>query len=102
MKFQLVLQWPACSLKNSDEAVEIEDLLIGNVDQQDAVDGHDFGSGEANIFVLTNEPHRTFEDIRTILASHRLWESALVAFRRTDGNEYTVLWPKGSKTFSVR
>lgn len=102
MKFQLVLQWPTSSLEDFDAVVELEDLLIEKLDKQDAVDGHDFGSGETNIFILTEEPHRTFSDIRAILAGHRLWKTASAAYRKTDGDEYCVLWPERATRFIVR
>ena len=50
MRFHLVLQWPLSSLNGFDEILNIEDLLIAKLTDQSDVDGHDFGSGEANIF----------------------------------------------------
>jgi hypothetical protein len=102
MKFQVVLQWPAHSLCDFDELVAVEDLLIAKLTEQSEVDGHDFGSGETNIFVHTNDPRIAFEEIRTILSGHKPWPDAVIAYRQTNGSDYTVLWPHGTTTFNVR
>jgi hypothetical protein len=64
MRFQAVLQWPAHSFNDYDEMVAVEDLLIAKLSEQSEVDGHDFGTGETNIFVQTDDPRRAFEEIR--------------------------------------
>jgi hypothetical protein len=102
MRFQIVLQWPAHSLDDDEEMVAVEDLLIAKLTKRSQVDGHDFGSGETNIFVHTEDPRRTFEEIQAILSGHKLWPDAVIAYRQMDGTEYSVLWPQGSTPFSVR
>src|ERR1700722_3122096 len=67
MKYQVVVQWPANSMDNYDQTVEIENLLIQRLSPRNKIDGHDFGSGEANIFVHTDEPQKAFEEIKGIL-----------------------------------
>ncbi len=101
MKFQVVLQWPAVSLNDYDEMVNVEDLLIERLTKRCKVDGHDFGSNEANIFVHTSDPRRAFEEIRTILSAHKLWPDTRIAFRQIDGEEYTVIWPEGATKFDI-
>jgi hypothetical protein len=101
MKFQVVLQWPASATSDYDEMVDVEDLLIERFTEQCEVDGHDFGSNEANIFVHTNDPRRAFEEIRVILSGHKLWPDTRIACRQIDGNKYTVIWPEGATTFSI-
>jgi hypothetical protein len=102
MKFQVVLQLPASSVKAFDEIVQVENLLVEKLDGQSEVDGHNFGSEEANIFVHTDDPHRTFDEIQTILSGHCLWTRARIAYRQVDGAEYSMLWPQGATTFNVR
>jgi len=68
MKFQVVLQWPASSVNDFDRMVEIEHLLVEKLGEQVEVDRHDFGSGEMNIFLHTNDPRRAFEQIRRGIA----------------------------------
>jgi hypothetical protein len=102
MKFQVVLQWPASGMDDYDGIVEIEDLLVEKLTNLSEVDGHDFGSDEANIFVDADDPRRAFEEIRTILSAHELWPNVRIAYRQVDGTEYSMLWPQGAKTFNVR
>jgi hypothetical protein len=101
MKFQVVLQWPASETSDYDEMVDVEDLLIERLTERCEVDGHDFGSNEANIFVHTNDPQRAFEEIRAILSGHKLWPATRIAYRQMDGSKYTVIWPKGATIFSI-
>lgn len=96
MKYQLVLQFSAGSLSDFDEVVKLEDQIVKLLQQQADVDGHDFGSGEANIFILTNEPGPVFERLLPLLEMDKSRLSA-VAYRDRDGEDYTVLWPVGSK-----
>src|SRR5205814_6768761 len=43
MKYQLVLQWPASSIKDYDAMIEVEDALIEKLSKANDVDGHDAG-----------------------------------------------------------
>lgn len=101
MKYQVVIQWLASSLTDYDEMIAVEDLLIDKLGSQCKVDGHDFGSGETNIFVHTSDPFRAFEEIRTILSGQKVWHSARIAYRQFDETEYHVLWPPGTAKFNV-
>jgi hypothetical protein len=67
MKFQLVLQFAAIGMMQFDELVALEADLIQNLSPTSEVDGHDFGSGEFNIFVLTDQPRETFDAARKLI-----------------------------------
>jgi hypothetical protein len=82
MRFEVVLQWPAHSLNRYDEMVSVEELLIAKLTKQSKVDGQDFGTGETNIFVHTDDPRRAFTEIKSILSGHRLWPDAVIAYRQ--------------------
>src|SRR5947209_5984404 len=101
MKYQLVLQWPASSIKDYDALIEIEDALIEKLPEKNEVDGHDAGSGEMNIFIRTNDPKRTFEAAKSILGTRDFWVDARVAYRRLQGSQYTILWPPNLSRFTV-
>lgn len=45
----------------------LEELLMKAVGPPAEVDGHDIGSGEANIFIVTPDARRTFDRIRPML-----------------------------------
>jgi len=73
MHYQLVLQFGGNTLSDYNEMVELEDLLIENLGKSAEVDGHDCGSGETNIFILTSDPARTFGKVRQTLCARENW-----------------------------
>jgi hypothetical protein len=99
VKYVLTLQWPASSIEDYDDLIELEDMLIENLTGE--VDGHDAGSGEMNIFIRTDSPRTTFEDAKSILGETSLWPNVRIAYRDIEGAEYTILWPKDLKSFDV-
>jgi hypothetical protein len=100
MEYQLVLQFPSSAV-DYDALIRIEDLLINKLKAED-VDGHDLGSGECNIFILTNNPHESFARLRAILEKERPWQYARVAFRKVLTDEFTILWPPALSKFAVQ
>lgn len=65
------------------------------------VDGHDFGSGQMNVFIHTDMPTVAFEAARSILESWGMRSDFRAAFRDAEGEEFTVLWPPGLAEFEV-
>src|SRR5688572_11393860 len=92
--YQLVLQFPA-AVVDFDGLIAIEDELIRVIGGSANVDGHDFGSGEGNIFILTNDVSETWEVVLPALEDLSVESDATVAYRTVDGEQYTVLWPRG-------
>lgn len=101
MKYQFVIQWSANSIKDFDAMTVAEDALIAQLTDEHEVDGHDAGSGETNIFVLTNDFGAAFIETKAILDAEGLWEGVQIAYRDVAKSEYTVLWPNDLKEFSV-
>jgi len=93
MKYQLALQFPANSIADYDAMIVLEDELIKALGASAKVDGHDCGSGEMNIFVHTDEPEKTFEKIRPVVAKRESVENLVAAYRELTGEKYTVIWP---------
>ena len=99
--YQLVLQFPAFAV-DLDGLIAIEDELLAAIRPPAMVDGHDFGTGEGNIFILTDSPAATFEGVLPVLTDLSRERDVTAAYRSLDGEEYTVIWPKGFKgEFSV-
>ncbi len=92
MKYQLVLQFQASGSEDLDRLGEIEETLIENLGEEHLVDGHDFGSGEMNIFIHTNDPKSALKEVRKYLPPHQ--SEFVAAFRELKGEKYTVLWPE--------
>jgi hypothetical protein len=101
VRYILVLQWPGSSESDFETLISIEDRLKGAVGECATVDGHDFGSGEMNIFLETDQPSEAFAVARTALQSCRRWADVRAAYREASGQSYTVLWPPGHSGFAV-
>src|SRR5689334_19828420 len=93
MQYQLVLQFEANSVTDYDALMAIEHQLI-DVLGGDAVDGHDVGSGEVNIFLPTSDPQKTFHQIAPTLERTGYMATVTAAYRRTNEDQYHVLWPE--------
>jgi hypothetical protein len=102
MDYQLVLQFRGDDCLNFDAMVSLEDEMQQIVEPIADVDGHDVGSGEMNIFILTADPVATFERAKALLSASSMLDKVNVAYRELRSNDFTVLWPSISTgTFVV-
>jgi hypothetical protein len=103
---QLVLQFPNASLADYDAMISLEDRIIealsGFGGDLGDLDGHDTGSGEMNIFIITPEARATFALVAELSVMKPLMAD-LKAYRDlgADDDRYVVLHPTGSTGFSV-
>jgi hypothetical protein len=65
------------------------------------MDGHDFGSGEMNIFILTDDPVATFSLVQQTDEFIRPSKDMRAAYRRLHGEDYVCLWPPELSHFHV-
>lgn len=100
MKYQIVLQFPE-TLLTFDYLVRMEDDFVALL-KNDDIDGHDIGSGEINIFILTDSPINTFERLKQYLVSKELLNSVKVAYRDLNSDIYKILYPDTLKEFDIR
>jgi hypothetical protein len=102
MKYQLVLQWRAQDGPDYDALIEIEETLIEKLSSDNDVDGHDFGTDEANIFIDTNDPANSFQEIKEILENCKYWHGLNAAYRDVKNGDFVALWPtQGPHHFKV-
>jgi hypothetical protein len=101
MKYQLVLQWPCSSTADHDWLIRAEDLIRTGLQDIAIVDGHDYGSGEMNIFVHTDEPQRAFEAIKNLLARLGRLSQTKAGYRDFEEDNYKPIYPVGLRHFSV-
>lgn len=102
MQYQLVLQFRGDSLPSYDAMIALEDELIEQLGDSADVDGHDCGSGETNIFILTTDPAATFQRVSLVLERSQHLSAVTAACRKLDDERYIVIWPEGSsRQFSV-
>ena len=92
---QLVLQFAADGVADFDRLMVLEARLV-EVLGEEAVDGHDFGSGEMNIFILTDAPEASFNVC--LLEVTQVGLPLRGAAHRIFGGEedYKRIWPVGS------
>ena len=96
----LVLQFPGASIGDFDRLVALEGVLEKSLGPAAAVDGHDFGSGEGNIFIFANDAAVVFRDVLSRL-DDRARTDLRAAWRDVEGEDFKILWPSTLKTFRV-
>jgi hypothetical protein len=96
MKYQLVFQFVGDTLQHYDDLIAFEDRLIEVLGSSHVIDGHDFGPGETNIFVHTNDPGAAFAAAKRVIPAEALGISLRVAYRELGGSDYSSIWPVGS------
>lgn len=101
MKYQLVLQFPASSVEDYDEMIALEETIIKGLGNLGNVDGHDAGSGEMNIFVITDQPKLAFEKIKSLLGGQDVMSDLKAAYRVVGANNFTILYPANLTHFAV-
>lgn len=101
MRYQLILQWPVSGIDEYDNMISVEDALIDALGDLALVDGHDAGSGEVNIFILTDNPKLAFQMAAKVLGSKGILNDAKAAFRECNGSTYEILWPLDANSFSL-
>ena len=97
MQFQVVVQFSTADIESFDALVEIEEELMQALEPEHIVDGHDFGSGEGNIFIHTNDPAEVVKAVRKCLGSERM-AKAKVAFRSFDSEDFSWLHPSNEES----
>ena len=69
-------------------------------------DGYDWGSGEVNFFVFTDDPHETFQAIMGLPEeelNNKMKKVLKAAYRenKETADTHAVLWPQGLNKFEV-
>jgi hypothetical protein len=99
--FQLVLQFAPWSDRGFDDLIRLEDQL-SSVVPPGAIDGHDLGSNEANIFLFTDEPDSVLQSCLHVITQAGLLSKFSAGCRSLDRDDYSRVWPVGdSSPFSV-
>ncbi len=102
MKTQLVLQFKAGEDVDSfDRLIRFEEELMAILGKTAEVDGHDSGSGEMNIFILTEDPIATLTLVQQTNESVRPREEMKAAYRLLDRDDYVCLWPPELRHFDI-
>lgn len=102
MRHILVLQWSGSTEVDFGALLEMEDVLEARFGEAGTVDGHDFGSGEMNLFIETDQPSEAFARAESILGDRAEWAGVRAASREATGEFYEVLWPPGLSDFKIK
>ena len=93
MDYQLVIKLWRASLDDEAFLATIEarlDEALGKTAEQE---GHDVGSKEINVFMLTSDPRHTFRRARDVLEQAGVSRGMSAAFRLVGGAQFTSIWP---------
>ena len=101
MKYKLVLPWPGVSVADYDRLILLEETIRDGLEDVGIVGGHDFVSGEMNIFVHTDNPKYAFEKIKALPGVEENLQGLKTGYRGFEEDEYTAVYPPGLKHFSV-
>jgi len=81
--------------------VEFEEAIMEGIGDLGEVDGHDAGSGETNIFILTDEPKAAFERVKRLSGTRAFMADLKVAYRLIGDEKFIVLHPTGLAHFAI-
>ena len=95
----MVIQWREEDI-TYDQLIEMENILDYDLGIGHEIDGHDMGSGQANIFMITNNPEDLLQQIKEILNESEL-SIVKIAYREESKDEFTIVWPVGEKIFEI-
>ena len=101
MKYQLVLRLPASSIKDYDAMIELEETIMRSLGDLGTVDGHDAGSGEMNIFILSDQPKLAFERVKQVLGTKDFMPELKVAYLEIGNDEFAILHPADLSHFTI-
>lgn len=101
MNYQLVIQFPEELYGCLDWIAAIENKIDESLVDA-ALDGHDIGSGEVNIFIDAHEPINSFEVIKRLLQEqHIALEHIKAGYREFSCEQYIAIWPQDLVEFNI-
>ena len=86
-------------MQDFDRLVALETTLIAKLGKIATVEGHDFGSGKFNIFLLTDHPDAAFAEAHQIALDDTIRNDLRSAYRNIDSDEYITIWPSSRTNF---
>jgi hypothetical protein len=101
LEYQLVSQVRNVDAGDFERLLGWQKSLAECLTKSATIDGHDFGSGEFNIFIFTDNPEATFRTIQSCRENQTTTWPTAAAYRHTNRDDYIVLWPAGQERFDV-
>jgi hypothetical protein len=85
----------------TNNSLNQENLLLEELPSDSDVDGHDFGSGQFNIFVLTDHPQECFQSTQVAVEQHIPSRMFQAAYREIGLDKFVTLWPPNLHEFVI-
>mgnify|MGYP006073195631 FL=1 len=102
MKYQLIIQFPVTEDFDFDGIIALETRLTLEMGEGYVIDGHEFGAGEINIFIQTDDPEAGYEKAFE-LVSTSLISLLRVVYRVKNTDEFVWLYPANNQDeFSIK
>jgi hypothetical protein len=102
MKYQLVIQFLVIEDFDFDAVIALETKLMLEMGEGYIVDGHDFGVGEVNIFIQTDNPEAGYAKALDMV-SVNLISTLRAAYRAEGTDEFIWLYPVNNQDkFSIK
>ena len=95
MQYQLVMRFRKQTLETPDAIAVLEAALSETLAGTARLDGHDTGTREIDLFMMTDDPGAAFRRSKRKLEELALLDKVVVAHRLEGGARFTVLWPLG-------
>lgn len=95
MQYQLVLRFRNSSIERPDTIQLLERALADTLGDTALVDGHDTGSRDTDLFIITADPASAFRRSKPALQGLSLLDAVTAAYRLEGGARFTVVWPLG-------
>jgi hypothetical protein len=93
MQHQLVLQFRRTSFEAPGLVDGLEAKLKETLGDTVEMDGHDIGTRDVSVFILTLDPASTFRKAKPVLEGLKLLDWTTAAHRVVGGAQFKVIWP---------
>ena len=101
MQSQLVLKFRRPALDNAG-VFALEASLAQTLADSAEMDGHNAGTSDIDVFIITSDPASTFRRCKPVLEPLQLLDRVVAAHRFVGGLRFKVIWPlKWGRKFSV-
>ncbi len=96
------MQFPVTEDFDFDSVIALETRLTLEMGESYLVDGHEFGAGEINIFIQTDDPEAGYEKAFDMV-NVSLISNLRVVYRVKEADEFVWLYPANNKdVFSIK
>lgn len=93
MRYQLVFRFRKAAFETPAAVLALERAFAEALGGKAQLDGHDTGTRDIDLFLLSEEPDSAFRRCKPALEAASLLDKVVVAHRLEGGARFKVLWP---------